>query len=326
MKPSVSLLVPVFNRADLLGACLDSALAQTMDHLEVVVVDGASTDGTWDVCLQYAEADPRVRVFRDPTNTGPVRGWWRCVEEAQGTYGTFLWSDDLLMPSFIERTLPFLSDDDVAFAYTSAEIGPSPGTGRIAYALASSRVLTSEEFILGSLATRGRYPLSPACALFRLDDIRRNFMMELPTSPMTDLTATGAGVDLLLLLLAAWQRTRVAHISQPLAFFRAHKGSISVDGRSGQVALGYALAKCWFARAYGRPDLVHTILAWHWLGLMRESHRFVSPAAAAKRYGDLTRPTPLLLAAIHLLGTLAQARLPWRNDDIPHPSDGLQVP
>jgi glycosyltransferase involved in cell wall biosynthesis len=297
-----------------------------MGDLEVVVVDGASTDDTWDVCLQYADADPRVRVFRDPTNTGPVRGWWRCVEEAHGTYGTFLWSDDLLMPSFLKSTLAFLSDDDVAFAYSSAEVGPSPGRGRITYALPSSRMLTSEAFILGSLITRGRYPLSPACGLFRLDDIRRNFMMELPTSPTTDLTATGAGVDVLLFLLAASQRPRVAHISQPLAFFRAHKGSISVDGRSGQVALAYALAKCWFARSYGRPDLIPTILAWHWLGRMRESHRFVSPAAAAKSYPDLTRPAPLLLAAIRLLGNLAQARLPWRSDDIPDRSDGWSIP
>src|SRR6266508_5714193 len=84
MKPSVSLLVPVFNRADLIGPCLDSALAQTMGDLEVVVVDGASTDGTWEVCLRYAEADPRVRVIRESRNSGPVRGWWRCVEEAKG--------------------------------------------------------------------------------------------------------------------------------------------------------------------------------------------------------------------------------------------------
>ena len=120
MNPAVSLLVPVFNRADLLSQCVDSALAQTMGNLEVVIVDGASTDRTWDVCLSYAERDTRVRVFREVQNEGPVRGWWRCLEEARGTYGTFLWSDDVLMPTFLERTFPHLASDDVAFAYSAA--------------------------------------------------------------------------------------------------------------------------------------------------------------------------------------------------------------
>ena len=82
--PLVSLLVPVYNRADLLAACLDSAIAQTTGDFEVVVVDGASTDGTWEVCRRYADADPRIRVYRDDENTGPVEGWWRCLKLARG--------------------------------------------------------------------------------------------------------------------------------------------------------------------------------------------------------------------------------------------------
>jgi glycosyltransferase involved in cell wall biosynthesis len=321
MNPAVSLLVPVFNRADLLEPCIDSALAQTMSNLEVVVVDGASTDGTWDVCLRYAERDERVRVFRDEKNTGPVRGWWRCVEQARGTYGTFLWSDDVLMPAFLERTLPFLASTDVAFAYSSAEIGAAPGSGRIAYAQPPSRMMSSTEFIIGSLTTRGRFPVSPACGLFRLEDIRRNFMMELPTNPKTDLTATGAGTDLLLYLLAAAHRPRIAYISEPLTFFRAHKGSISTDGPGGNVALNYALTKCWFAGLYGRPEFIHTILAWDWLGQMRQSHRWISPFAAARRYRHMTTGLQLLTAALRLPARIASARISARRAGICRLSD-----
>ena len=82
MTPAVSLLVPVFNRADLLGDCIDSALGQTFRDIEVIVVDGASTDETWSVCQSYAESDPRVKIFREAKNRGPVLGWWRCLEEA----------------------------------------------------------------------------------------------------------------------------------------------------------------------------------------------------------------------------------------------------
>ena len=90
---------------------MESALAQTMGDLEIVVVDGASTDGTWAMCERFAANDGRVRAFRDEVNTGPVAGWWRCVEEARGTFATFLWSDDLLMPTFLERVISLLGDE-----------------------------------------------------------------------------------------------------------------------------------------------------------------------------------------------------------------------
>jgi glycosyltransferase involved in cell wall biosynthesis len=309
MNPAVSLLVPVFNRADLLVPCLDSALAQTMPDLEVVVVDGASTDNTWEVCLRYAAADPRIRVFRDAVNTGPVRGWWRCVEEARGTFATFLWSDDVLRTSFLECTLPVLADADVAFVFTAAEIGPIPGAGKIFYA-GPSRSMSSQEFVVESLPGNDLYPVSPACALFRLADIRRSFMMKLPTDPETDLTATGAGADVLLFLLTAVRYPRVARISDALAFFRAHAGSITVHGHAGEVALGYALARAWFARTNGHRDLARIILAHHWLSEMRRSRRFISPAVAAKQYRHIVSASELLMVApIHLAGKAAQAAI-----------------
>ena len=75
--PLVSIMVPVHNRRALLPDCLKSALAQTCRDLEVVVVDNASTDGTWEVCRQFARADARVRIFRNPENIEPVRNWQR---------------------------------------------------------------------------------------------------------------------------------------------------------------------------------------------------------------------------------------------------------
>lgn len=312
MPPKVSLLVPVFNRAELVSQAIESALTQTENDVEVVVVDGASTDRTWEVCLGYAAADHRVRVFRDEMNTGPVRGWWRCVEEARGTYATFLWSDDLLMPTFLERTAPFLSDERVAFAFTAAEIGSAPGAGRVSYAHAAG-LMPSKKFITGSLASRGRYPLSPACALFRLGDIRRNFVTELPTDPSFDLTATGAGTDLLLYLMAASERPLVAHINEPLAFFRAHGGSISVDGRGGQVALSYATTKCWFAQTRGKAELVPTVVAWHWLDQMRSSRRFLPPPTTAKQGLPAVTGTGLIGALCRIMAAIARDRLMPRS-------------
>ncbi len=300
--------------------CLDSALQQTVGDLEVVVVDGASTDRTWEVCRAFADRDPRVRIFRDPENTGPVRGWWRCIEEARGRFATFLWSDDVLMATFLEHTLPFVADEDVAFAYTAAEIGLRPGEGRVAYAIPGTSELPSDAFIRGSLTTRGRFPMSPACALFRLTDLKRNFVTEVPDPP-ADLTSTGAGVDILFYLLTASQRPRVHHVSVPLAFFRAHPNSISIDGRGGLVDRHYAAAKIWFARSHGFQDLVPTVVAWHWLATMRASRRFLTPASAEARYGKYSSTLRLVGSATRIVGAqlfalggrLRQPRMPNRE-------------
>ena len=145
--------------------------------------------------------------------------------------------------------------------------------------------------------------------------------MELPTNPKVDMTATGAGTDLLLYLLTASRRPRIAYVSEPLAFFRSHEGSISTDGRGGRVAMSYALAKCWFAGMYGRPELVDTILAWDWLGRMRETRRWLSPFAAAERYRHLTSGLRLLGATLRLPATIAWARLSARRAAIHNLSD-----
>jgi len=303
MRPQVSLLVPVFNRAELLVPCLNSALAQTMADLEVVVVDGASTDGTWEVCQRFAAADSRVRVFRDAVNTGPARGWWRCIEEAQGTYATFLWSDDVLQPTFLERTVPHLADKDVGFVFTAAEIGAELGSGKISYDHPSGP-MSSREFIECSLRGRGSYPVSPACALFRLDDLRQSFLMELPTKPPIDLTATGAGIDLLFFLLTALRYPRIACVSEPLAFFRAHPGSLTVDGCGGQVVRGYALTRSWFAWTNGYGNICRGVLARQWLREMRTSNRLISPATAARQFGRMvTAPGLIVSAPFEVLAT-----------------------
>jgi hypothetical protein len=301
----VSLLIPVYNRAELVRPCIESALAQTESDLEVVVVDGASTDGTWDVCREYAAADSRVKIIREQANSGPVHGWSRCLEEATGELATFLWSDDLLHPEFLEQTAGYLADESVAFVYTAAEIGETPGMGRVRYRRAPTHLMSSDHFINGSLRTRGKFPVSPACGLFRLADLRQNLVSEIPELQI-DLSTTGAGTDVLFFLLAAAARPQVAHVAEPLAFFRAHAGSISTEGRGGQVALSYALTKSWFARGHARTSLVPTILAWHWLGQMRAAGRPISPPAAAKDYRGLVSASALVGASVGVAAALVR--------------------
>ena len=92
----VSVVVPVFNRARMVREAIESALAGAPAvPLEVVVVDDASTDDTWDSLRAYA--DPRLRIARLERNSGQSAARNRGLELAAGRYVKFLDSDDVLL-------------------------------------------------------------------------------------------------------------------------------------------------------------------------------------------------------------------------------------
>lgn len=95
-RPVVSVVVPAYNVERFLGASLDSILSQSYRHLEVIVVDDGSTDGTGDVADQSAAADSRVRVIhQDNAGLGAARNIG--VRHATGDYLAFADSDDLVL-------------------------------------------------------------------------------------------------------------------------------------------------------------------------------------------------------------------------------------
>ena len=61
--PKISVIVPVYNTEKYLRRCVDSILAQTFTDFELLLIDDGSTDGSGAICDEYAQADPRVRVF-----------------------------------------------------------------------------------------------------------------------------------------------------------------------------------------------------------------------------------------------------------------------
>jgi glycosyltransferase involved in cell wall biosynthesis len=92
---SVSLVIPTFNHARLLGEAIDSALAQTLGGVDVVVVDDGSTDDTPAVLTRYAG---RIRVLRQ-SNRGLAAARNAGLAAARGTYVAFLDADDVVAPA-----------------------------------------------------------------------------------------------------------------------------------------------------------------------------------------------------------------------------------
>ena len=249
-QPKVSILIPVYNREKYIGECIQAALAQTYSNIEVIVVDNASTDRTWDICLDFADKDGRVRVFQNEKNIGPVRNWKRCIEEASGDYGKILWSDDLIAPDFVEKTLPLIQDSHVGFVYTGVEIfNKEQGSRTSHYFLGKTGVFPSRQYIEGALLGCN-YPVSPGCALFRLKDLRENLLIDVPNKVDSDFATHAIGNDLLIFLLTANQYQKFAFVNEPLSFFRSHPESISIKSNKGKLPLHYDLAKAYFVEHY----------------------------------------------------------------------------
>ncbi|MGH3066396.1 MAG: glycosyltransferase family 2 protein, partial [Gaiellaceae bacterium] len=101
--PLVSVLLAVHDGELYLRAALESALRQTIDDLELIVVDDASTDATPDVVAQIA--DSRLRVLRNDEQLGLARSLNRGLDEARGRYVVRLDADDVALPRRLERQL-----------------------------------------------------------------------------------------------------------------------------------------------------------------------------------------------------------------------------
>ena len=94
VQPLVSIVIPVFNRETLVQEAIESALKQTYDNIEIVVVDNCSTDKTWEVLQKYN--NPKIKIFRNNTNIGPVLNWKKGIELSSGEYIKLLFSDDMI--------------------------------------------------------------------------------------------------------------------------------------------------------------------------------------------------------------------------------------
>ena len=106
MKPLVSILIPCYNAGRWLNATLESALAQTWPHTEIIVVNDGSRDDSLAIARSF---EPRgVRVFDQP-NGGQCAAFNRALREARGDFFEYLDADDLLAPDKLERQLTRLA-------------------------------------------------------------------------------------------------------------------------------------------------------------------------------------------------------------------------
>src|SRR5689334_2710112 len=119
--PLVSLVVPVYNGERFIGRTLASALAQTYDPLEIIVIDDGSTDSTPNLIEAASTRDKRIRSFRTQ-NSGVAAARDFGIKQARGKLIAFLDSDDLWHPEKIARQVEVMnkSSPNVGLIYCLA--------------------------------------------------------------------------------------------------------------------------------------------------------------------------------------------------------------
>ncbi|WP_431066299.1 glycosyltransferase family 2 protein [Methylotuvimicrobium sp.] len=104
-NPSVSVCIPVFNGIKYLNEALDSILNQSFAHIEIIAIDDNSSDGSYELLLSYAIHDPRIKVYRNKVKKGLVGNWNECIKYANGVWIKFVFQDDIIHSSCIEKQL-----------------------------------------------------------------------------------------------------------------------------------------------------------------------------------------------------------------------------
>jgi succinoglycan biosynthesis protein ExoA len=133
-RPTISILIPTFNEIAHIDACLASALAQTAPILEVLVVDGGSTDGTRERVASYG---PPVRLVDNP-GRGPASAMNVGISASEGSIICRMDAHTVFDPSYVSESLRVLLEEDADVVG-----GPMHPVGTSAFGRAVAAVTSS---------------------------------------------------------------------------------------------------------------------------------------------------------------------------------------
>jgi glycosyltransferase involved in cell wall biosynthesis len=109
-EPKVVVGLPVYNGQKYIGAAIESHLSQSFPDFTLVISDNGSTDGTPDICADYARRDGRVRYFRSEQNRGILWNHRRVMDAIANPNQYFRWAgaDDILEPGLLSGMVEIL--------------------------------------------------------------------------------------------------------------------------------------------------------------------------------------------------------------------------
>lgn len=274
IKPRVSILIPVFNREKYISECIESALCQSYENIEIIISDNKSTDKTWNICKRYQEKDSRVKIFQNEINCGPVLNWEKCINAATGEFSKILFSDDLLEKNCIERMIEPFSRGNIGLTFCAAAIGESKENSVTHYLRRGTIKIRSCDYldlILSNLA-----PVSPGAILLRTADLKKNLHHSFPTKTNREFSVHGAGPDVMISILTSQSYEYVISIKEALVFFRVHDGSFTVKNKQNEIEHSYISAIAYYLKFNCSKKKWIRYLARRWMAKALKHNNFIN--------------------------------------------------
>lgn len=171
LEPLVSVVIPTFNRSDILPSAIRSILAQTFADFELVVCDNASTDDTPRAIAGFT--DPRLRYVRAPRHLVIADNWEFARSHARGTLVLMLGDDDALVATALERFAHEFQHHAADFIFSGvAEYrdrtfpGPDQNTLDCRAFSGSSRIIRPEAFVRPLFSSGLAFDMHPSAYVF----------------------------------------------------------------------------------------------------------------------------------------------------------------
>ena len=216
-SPAVTVCIPTYNRRELLAASLQSVRDQSLQDIEIIVSDNASTDDTGDYVRSLN--DPRIRYDRLEENIGLFGNLSRCLQLGSGRYRVMLPDDDLMLRGNLEAKARYLDQNPSAGLVHSAfryldrnarPVGPTQHWSR----LTETTLEPGESFVRRSLALGGIVCVS---SVMLRSDLVAEEKFDADDGPYADIA----------LWLRVASRSDVGFLMAPLSGYLVHASSAS---------------------------------------------------------------------------------------------------
>ena len=274
MKPTISIIIPVYNGERYLSQCLESIIGQTLKNIEIIIVNDGSTDRTADICNQYAEKEERIRVI-NKNNSGPSETRNIGIAQASADVIGFVDADDWVAENMFEtlyQTMREKQSDAVICNYTKVY----KNTRKTRQFSLAEGDYSKEEIL--------QHVLNSTIQSFLCNKLfhKKDISEPMPKGMYYEDNA----------ILFKWfnNTSKVTVVHQPLYFYRQRKSSIMNDRDNAEKCFDFYLSekhKIDFAKEFGYDNIKQEQLVFFALRAAKLIARGSSPARVKRHYIDL---------------------------------------
>lgn len=176
----VSAVVPVFMVEGYLNRCVESLVHQTLQNIEIILIDDKSSDNSPKLCDEWAKRDERIRVIHKSSNEGLGMARNTGIGVACGEYITFPDSDDFLELDSFEKAYEYAKEGNYDAVYYEFNTDEYPGFHAVTYPQGIYNKKSLDGVMLDMIGAEPEYQsdvkfqVSAAKALYKLDVIKKN--------------------------------------------------------------------------------------------------------------------------------------------------------